>query len=206
MTDKDMIQTETEPVVTSRSTEPKSDSVTNEAEGRIESKADTVKKEKKKHSVVIEELKSKLEATEQEAKDNYDRFLRNAAELENYKKRTSRQMDEFRKYANESLIMELLTVVDNLERAIQSSRDDENSNAKVVEGVQMTLDEIIKILDKFGVKPIIALEQAFDPTFHQAVMQEESVDFPAQTVVRELQKGYLLHDRLLRPAMVVVSK
>ena len=171
-----------------------------------EPKADTDKKEKKKSSVLIEELKTKLEEKEQEAKENYDRFLRNAAELENYKKRTARQMDEFRKYANDSLIMELLTVVDNLERAIQSSLDDENSNASVVEGVQMTLDEILKILDKFGVKPIAALEQAFDPVFHQAVMQEESNDSPAQTVTKELQKGYLLHDRLLRPAMVVVSK
>jgi len=76
----------------------------------------------------------------------------------------------------------------------------------VIEGVQLTLNEILKIIDKFGVKPIAALEQAFDPAFHQAVMQSESNDFPAQTVIKELQKGYLLHDRLLRPAMVVVSK
>jgi molecular chaperone GrpE len=149
-----------------------------------EPKADTVKKEKKKSSA-IDELKSKLEEKEREA---------------------ARQMDEFRKYANESLIMELLTVVDNLERAIQSSHDDENSNAGVVAGVQMTLNEILKILDKFGVKPIDSLEQIFDPAFHQAVMQAEASDFPAKTVIEELQKGYLLHDRLLRPAMVVVSK
>lgn len=189
MTDKAIKQTETADMDTT-----------------VEPKADTAKKEKKKRSILIEELKTKLEEKEQEAKENYDRFLRNAAELENYKKRTVRQMDEFRKYANESLIMEILTVVDNLERAIQSSRDDKNSNACVVEGVQMTLNEILKILDKFGVKPIAALEQAFDPAFHQAVMQEESNDSPAQTVTKELQKGYLLHDRLLRPAMVVVSK
>ena len=68
------------------------------------------------------------------------------------------------------------------------------------------LKEIQKILNKFDVKSIVALEQAFDPVFHQAVMQEETNDFPAQTVIKELQKGYLLHDRLLRPAMVVVSK
>ena len=183
---------------------PKADSSISDKE--VEPKADHPKKEKKKSSVLIEELKSKLQEKDKEAKDNYDRFLRSAAELENYKKRSARQMDEFRKYANDSLIMELLAVVDNLERAIQSSRNDENSNARVVEGVQMTLDEILKILDKFGVKPIVALEQAFDPAFHQAVMQEETDDFPAQTVVKELQKGYLLHDRLLRPAMVVVSK
>jgi len=190
MTSKEIKQTETDIAGTDTETEPN---------------AYTAKKEKKKSSA-IDELKSKLEEKEQEAKENYDRFLRNAAELENYKKRTVRQMDEFRKYANDSLIMELLTVVDNLERAIESSRSDENSNAGVVEGVQMTLDEILKILDKFGVKPVAALEQPFDPAFHQAVMQEETGDFPAQTVIKELQKGYLLHDRLIRPAMVVVSK
>jgi molecular chaperone GrpE len=190
MTDKAIKQTETDTADTDTATEPK---------------ADTVKKEKKKSSA-IDELKSKLEEKEREAKENYDRFLRNAAELENYKKRSARQMDEFRKYANESLIMELLTVVDNLERAIQSSHDDENSNAGVVAGVQMTLNEILKILDKFGVKPIDSLEQIFDPAFHQAVMQAEASDFPAKTVIEELQKGYLIHDRLLRPAMVVVSK
>jgi len=177
-----------------------------DADSTTEPKADTGLKEKKKKSAIIKELKTKLEEKEQEAKENYDRFLRNAAELENYKKRTSRQMDEFRKFANDSLIMELLTVVDNLERAIHSAGDDENSKAGVVEGVQITLNEILKILNKFGVKPIVALEQAFDPAFHQAVMQEETNDFPAQTVIKELQKGYLLHDRLLRPAMVVVSK
>lgn len=177
-----------------------------DTEKATEPQADPVVKEKKKKSAIIKELKSKLEEKELEVKENYDRFLRNAAELENYKKRSARQMDEFRKFANESLIMELLAVVDNLERAIHSSGDDENSNAGVVEGVQITLKEILKILDKFGVKPIVALEQAFDPAFHQAVMQEETNDFPAQTVIKELQKGYLLHDRLLRPAMVVVSK
>jgi molecular chaperone GrpE len=189
MTDKATTQTDT--VDTDSTTEPK---------------ADAGLKEKKKKSAIIKELKSKLEEKEQEAKENYDRFLRNAAELENFRKRTVRQMDEFRKFANESLIMELLAVVDNLERAIHSSSDDENSKASVVEGVQLTLNEILKILDKFGVKPIDALEQTFDPAFHQAVMQAETDDFPSQTVIKELQKGYLLHDRLLRPAMVVVSK
>ena len=75
-----------------------------------------------------------------------------------------------------------------------------------MEGVELTLKEVLRILENFGVKPIDALEVAFDPNYHQAVMQEASEDHPEQTVLRELQKGYLLHDRLLRPAMVVVSK
>lgn len=194
----------TDPAETGIVIEPKAD--TAETDSSAEPKADTVKKEKNKSATFIEELKSKLEEKEKEAKDNYDRFLRNAAEFENYKKRMARQMDEFRKYANDSLILEILGVVDNLERAIESGRSDKNTNTGVVEGVQLTLNEILKILDKFGVKPVVALEQSFDPAFHQAVMQEPSDDFPAQTVIKELQKGYLLHGRLIRPAMVVVSK
>ena len=76
----------------------------------------------------------------------------------------------------------------------------------MLEGVELTLKEILKILEKFNVKPIEALEQEFDPNFHQAVIQEESEAHPENTVIREFQKGYMIHDRLLRPAMVVVSK
>ncbi len=190
MADKEMIQNRSEETEKGTISQPKPESA---------------KKEKKAGSELAE-LKSRLEEKEREARENYDRYLRSAAELENFKKRTTRQMDEFRKYANDSLIMELLTVVDNLERAIASAQCDEKANAGVIEGVRLILDEILKILDKFGVKPVQALETAFDPTFHEAVMQEEANSCPPQTVVKELQKGYLLHDRLLRPAKVVVSK
>ena len=190
MTDNELIQNGSEEAEKGIFSQPKHESA------RKERKADSE----------LAELKSKLEEKEQEAKENYDRYLRSVAELENFKKRTTRQMDEFRKFANDSLIMELLTVVDNLERAIASAQCDESANAGVIEGVRLTLDEILKILDKFGVKPVPALETEFDPTFHEAVMQEEAGSCPPQTVVKELQKGYLLHDRLLRPAKVVVSK
>ena len=117
-------------------------------------------------------------------------------------------MDEFRKYANESLLKDLLTVVDNLERAIQTSGNEINEATKacVIEGVELTLNEILKILNKSHVTPIEALGKPFDPAFHEAVMQEESEEHPENTVVSEFQKGYLIHCRLLRPTMVVVSK
>lgn len=146
-----------------------------------------------------------LEAVRQEARDNYDRFVRLSAEFENYKKRASREMSEFRKYANEMIIRELLPVVDNLERAIESSGDDENVNSCVVEGVGMTLKEILKVFDQFEVKQVESLGQPFNPGFHEAVMREESDEYPENTVIKEFQKGYLMHDRLIRPAMVVVS-
>jgi len=154
----------------------------------------------------IQTLKEKLAAKESEAKEYYDRYLRLAAEFDNFKKRSARERDEFRKFANESLIQELLTVADNLERAILSIKDDETASPNVLKGIDMTYKEILKVFEKFQVKPIDALGEQFDPTFHQAVMQEETDLRPDNTVLSELQKGYLIHDRLLRPSMVVVSK
>ena len=156
----------------------------------------------------IEQLKSELDQVRQEAADEHDRLLRLSAEFENYKKRMDRQVEEFKKYANESLLKELLTVVDNLERAISSTDVDKGvtSEACVIEGVEMTLNEILKILKKFDVTPIEAKGKPFDPVYHEAMMQEETDEYPENTVINELQKGYLIHDRLLRPAMVVVSK
>lgn len=154
----------------------------------------------------LKELEEKLKNTELEAKQTYDRFLRVSAEFDNYKKRSSREMSEFRKYANESLISDMLTVVDNIERAISTSSSDDKANSCIIEGVSLTLKEILRVFDNFGVKPIESLCKTFDPNFHQAVMQQESEEHPENTVMAELQKGYMIHDRLLRPSMVVVSK
>lgn len=152
-------------------------------------------------AVLAEKLKSK----EQEARDNYDRLLRVSAEFENYKKRASREMEEFRKYSNQSLIKEMLSVVDNLELAMNSANGHKAIDKGLLDGLAMTHKEIIKVFEKFSVKPISAMGQTFDPAYHEAVMQEETDEYPANTVINELQKGYLIHDRLLRPAMVVVA-
>ena len=169
--------------------------------------------EEKSAEAVVEEapeeaekdLEKKLEEAEEEAALAKDRYLRAQAELENFKKRTRREVDDFRKYANETLIKELLSVVDNLERAVDSSKE-ASEHDQLLEGVDLTLKEILKIFEKFSVKPIEALEKEFDPAVHQAVLQEASEDHAENTVIREFQKGYTIHDRLLRPAMVVVSK
>ena len=154
----------------------------------------------------LKDLEEKLSAAQTEARENHDRMLRLAAEFENYKKRTSREMEDIRKYATENLIRQLLTVVDNLERAIASAPADNQNGQSVVEGVALTLAEVMKILEKHHVSPIEALGELFDPSFHQAMCQAESDEHPPNTVVQEYQKGYLIHDRLLRPTMVVVSK
>jgi molecular chaperone GrpE len=154
----------------------------------------------------IQALEKKLEAKEQEVKDIYDRLLRASAEFENYKKRARRESDEFKKYANESLIAALLPVVDNLQRAVSSFKESGLGKEPLSEGVSLTLAEMFKALERFHVTPIESLGQPFDPNFHEAVMQESSDAHPDNTVIRELQRGYRIHDRLLRPSMVVVSK
>jgi molecular chaperone GrpE len=151
-------------------------------------------------------MEEKVESLKKEAAENHDRLLRMAAEFENYKKRTTREMNDFRKFANENFAKAMLPVVDSLDLAIESSGNDQQTNSSVVEGVTMTLNEIYKVFEQFGVKPFESLGKTFNPVFHQAMMREETEAYPENTVSRELQKGYMIHDRLLRPAMVVVSK
>lgn len=149
---------------------------------------------------------AKLQAAEEQARENYDRLLRISAEFDNYKKRTTREMQDVVKYATEKMARELLIVVDNLERAIEAAGADRTDDDPLIKGIHLTLSEVLKILEQHKVQPIQALGQPFDPAFHQAMMQEEVNDKPTNTVVREMQKGYMMHDRLLRPSMVVVSK
>jgi len=153
-----------------------------------------------------EEMAEQLESAENAAKENHDRLLRVSAEFENYKKRSAREMEGFRKFANEALVKDMLSVVDNLERAILSSADKSGAEGSILEGIEMTLRDILKTFEKFSVTPIESLGERFDPSFHEAVMQEESEEHGENTVLKELQKGYMIHDRLLRPAMVIVSK
>src|SRR4030095_2947202 len=153
----------------------------------------------------IAELKQQLEAKELEAKNNYDRFLRQAAELDNFKKRTAREREEAVRFANESLLKDLLPVVDNLERAIAHASGGGNGKP-LVEGVEMVLRGLADVLTKHGAMPILAQGQPFDPTKHEAMTQVETDDHEPNSVVEELHKGYMLRDRLLRPALVSVAK
>jgi molecular chaperone GrpE len=154
----------------------------------------------------IRDLNSKLEVKTAEAEENYDRLLRVSAEFENYKKRTAREMADFKKFANQSLLRELLPIIDNLELAIKAAAEaPDGKDACLLDGVELTRKEILKVFENFHVEPIDALGKPFDPNFHEAVMREESDEHPENTVVNELQKGYLVHDRLLRPSMVVVA-
>jgi molecular chaperone GrpE len=150
-------------------------------------------------------LRQQLEIKETEAKNYYERLLRQAAELENYKKRSGRERDDAIRYANESLLKDLLPVVDNLERAIAHASGGGNGKP-LVEGVEMVLRGLTDVLAKHGAMPILAQGQPFDPTKHEAMTQVETDDHEPNSVVEELHKGYMLRDRLLRPALVSVAK
>jgi len=165
-------------------------------------------KNKKKFDIRDSEKQSEAidKNVERGVKAADDGYLRLCAEFENYKKRSAREMDKFKKFANESLIKEILPVVDNLERAVNSANDDEWANSDLTQGVALSIKDLEKVMGKHGVKPVEAIGKAFDPTFHEAVMITETDEHPENTVINEIQKGYMIHDRLLRPAKVVVSK
>jgi molecular chaperone GrpE len=142
--------------------------------------------------------------TVEECQALQDKYLRLAAEFENYKRLTQRDQRDFHRFANEQVLKELLPVVDNLERAIDSAKKNPESET-IVQGVQLTLKQFLEILSRFGVRQISSIGSVFDPSRHQAVTRVEAKDKPENTVVEEYQKGYLLHERVLRPAMVAVA-
>ncbi len=151
------------------------------------------------------ELKEELQEVLKKSDENYDLFLRSQAEIENLKKRGAKDKEEWIKYSTESLIKELLPVVDNLEKAISHSQD-ENSLTALREGVELTLKGLLDTLGKAGVEKVAAAGEKFDPNFHHAVSEMEDEGVEPGVVIQELQKGYRLRERLIRPALVVVSK
>lgn len=153
----------------------------------------------------IEELRAQLAAKELEAQQHHEQFLRQVAELENYKKRVSREKQDALRYANEALVRDLLPVLDNLERATEHAQGGGNGQP-LLEGIEMVLKGFLEALEKHGVTQVSARGQAFDPEKHEAYAQIESDTCEPNTVVDEVHKGYYLFDRLLRPSLVSVSK
>jgi len=151
-----------------------------------------------------EDLNQKLLAKIEELKVLEDKYLRLAAEFENYKRISQREQREASRFANETLLKELIPILDNLERAIRSAKDSPSGNG-LMEGVQLTLKQFLETIGKFGVRQVSSIGAPFDPACHQAVVRIERADLAPNTVMEEYQRGYLLHDRLLRAAMVAVA-
>ena len=139
-----------------------------------------------------------------ELREMNDKYLRLYAEFENYKKRVNKDKEELVKYGNENLLYDLLPVIDNLEMALQHASNDVSSG--LVQGVEITLKELRKALEKFGLTPIDALGKPFDPLVHHAMTQVERDDVDEKTITEEYRKGYRLRNKVLRPSLVAVSK
>lgn len=150
------------------------------------------------------ELERKLEELEVEKDKLYDRLLRIQAEYDNYKKRTLKEREADRKYKSQDLIEELLPALDNFERALQVEKTE--ATASIIEGITMVYNQIKEALASQGAEEIASVGEEFDPNIHHAVMQIEDESQPSNIVIEELQKGYKLKDRVIRPAMVKVNK
>lgn len=152
----------------------------------------------------VEEAADEKERLTAELQGIKDRYLRLYAEFENYKKRVNKDKEEIFKYGNESILYELLPVIDNLEMALKHATNSVSEG--LVQGIEITLKELQRTLEKFGLSPIEANGKPFDPLVHHAMTQIERDDVDEKTVVEEFRKGYMFRDKVLRPSLVAVSK
>lgn len=153
-----------------------------------------------------EDVRAALEQKTREAAEAQEKYLRTYADFENYRKRMQRDMAEFRKYANEQMALDLLSVVDHLALAIKHSREAGGADQGFQEGVELVHKQFLDLLEKHGIKPFRTEGEPFDPKLHDAIMQVETAEVPENTVVTVLQDGYLYHEKVLRHARVGVSK
>lgn len=163
------------------------------------------KKEEKIITLTQDEF-LKLKEQAESAGEARDKLLRLQADFENTRKRLERDKQDFAKFANEGIIVELLNILDDLERAVNLAESKDQDLSVFLKGVEMILAHLYEMLKEHGVEPIEAEGKIFDPHYHEALMQVENKDIPEHTVVEELQKGYLLNDRVIRTAKVKVAK
>src|SRR5437867_10119357 len=149
--------------------------------------------------------KQELENLRQERDNLYDRLLRKQAEFENYKKRMDREKSEFMQFASSELMKELLNALDSFDLAIKNAAAESPGGENALLGFELIYKQLQDTLARFGLKPIEAKGKKFDPNFHQAVSTQAANEIEENTVIEELRKGYVLHGRLLRPAMVSVA-
>ena len=180
--------------------------VIKEAEEQVEVQLDAAAESISEEQQKINELELALVAAQSTVSDQKDSVIRAKAEVDNVRRRAAQDVEKARKFALEKFAGEMLVSVDNLERALQNIDKDDESNKAIIEGVELTLQGLIASLDKFSVKAIDPQDQPFNPEFHQAMSMQEVEGVAPNTVIAVMQKGYELNGRLLRPAMVMVSK
>ena len=151
-------------------------------------------------------LEANIEALEAKVQENWDHYVRTKAEMDNMRRRGERDLENAHKYALERFALELLPVKDSLEMGVVAAQEDTADLDKVREGTEMTLRMLDSAMEKFHIKAVEPLDEPFDPELHQAMAMIEAPDKEPNTVINVMQKGYTLNERLVRPAMVVVSK
>ena len=156
--------------------------------------------------LTVEELMEKLEQAEQKAMDNWDQLLRTKAEMDNLRRRTQKDLESAHKFALEKFVTELLSVKDSLEMGLGAAEQESASIDSLREGTELTLNMLKQVFEKFNVAEVDPQGEKFNPDHHQAMSMQENADMEPNTVMAVMQKGYLLNDRLVRPAMVMVSK
>lgn len=154
----------------------------------------------------VEQLREQLAAAEDRAKENWERVLRTEADKENVRKRAERDADSARKRAVENFASELLAVRDSLELGLEAARQEDADLGKLIEGTELTERMLAQLMEKYSIEPIDPVGEKFNPDLHQAMSMQEVEGQESNTVISVMQKGYRLHDRLLRPALVMVAK
>jgi molecular chaperone GrpE len=182
------------------------DEIVQQAEEQVEVQHEHAHEVISEEQEKINELELAVAAATTTVADQKDSVIRAKAEVDNIRRRAAQDVEKARKFALEKFAGEMLTTVDNLERALQSIDKEDERNKGIVEGVELTLQGLISSLDKFGVKAVDPQDQPFNPELHQAMSMQEVPDVPPNTVIAVMQKGYELNGRLIRPAMVMVSK
>ncbi|MCW8810854.1 MAG: nucleotide exchange factor GrpE [Ignavibacteriaceae bacterium] len=173
-----------------------------ESEENVE---ETTKENEDKDEKLIDKSEEKIAELEAQVKEWHDKFLRKAAEFENYKRRTENDQFNLINYAAESFIIKLLPVIDDFERSLQHI-DDDNSTDAVKEGIKLVYEKLLKVLDEQGVKKMQVKGEPFNVDYHDALMQRKDDSVPPHTVLEEIEKGYLYRDKVIRHAKVIVSE
>jgi molecular chaperone GrpE len=164
------------------------------------------KKETKSSSKKEKKLKEALDTKTEEADEYLSQMKYLKADFDNYKKRMTREKEEFAKYANEKLVLEILDVLDNLERALEAAKSGNGSNENLLEGVEITYKQLLSTLEKEGVKCIKAEGEIFDPYLHECVMTENTDKYYEDAVIQEIQKGYKMDSKVIRHSKVKIAK
>jgi len=170
-----------------------------------EHRAEEEKGENKRKDELIEEMRKELEKAHEQIKDYTDKYIRALADMDNQRKRMMKDKEEIIKYANERLIVSILPVIDNFGRAISAGENTDNVE-KIVDGVRLILKQLEDILEKEGVQSFNSIGEIFDPYKHEAYLAIESKEHKPSTIIDEIEKGYVLKDKIIRPARVTVAK